>query len=429
MSLRYFYRLIQEFIKRFSIVIIGGIVVGVFVFLILSLILPSAETTHQRIGIVGRFTTDNLPSEITTRISSGLTKIGSDGNVSPALAKSWEPSDDGKTWTFYLDENARWQDEHDFKSQDINYEFSDATIKFINDNEVQFKLDSVFSAFPIVVAKPIFKRGLIGTSKWKVKNITLSGEFVQKIVLIDGAKNKLTYKFYPSDERVKLAFKMGEIDVFKIGENPESFNSWRHVTITEEIKYDNLVVIFINNDDEKLNNKEIRQALNYAISKDNLNGPRALSPISPNSWSFNPQVKQYLKDEEKGKSLKDLNLKLSTLPNLLDFAEYIKAEWESFGAVVEIEVVSDVPKEYQTFLATMDIPKDPDQYSLWHSTQDLTNISRVKNPRLDKLLEDGRTELDQEARKKIYLDFQRFIVEEVPAIFLYHPKVFYVSRP
>ena len=76
---------------------------------------------------------------------------------------------------------------------------------------------------------------------------------------------------------------------------------------------------------------------------------------------------------------------------------------------------------------TIDIPKDPDQYVLWHSTQP-TNISKYKNPRIDKLLEDGRVELNQETRKKIYLDFQRFLVEDSPAIFLYHPSFFTVLK-
>ena len=79
-------------------------------------------------------------------------------------------------------------------------------------------------------------------------------------------------------------------------------------------------------------------------------------------------------------------------------------------------------------MATVDIPKDPDQYSLWHSTQTSTNVSRLANPRIDKLLEDGRIELDQETRKKIYLDFQRFLVEEVPAVFLYHPEYYTIKR-
>ena len=116
------------------------------------------------------------------------------------------------------------------------------------------------------------------------------------------------------------------------------------------------------------------------------------------------------------------------MPNLLKTAEKIAEEWRNIGMTVEIEVVTSVPQDYEAFLATVDIPKDPDQYSLWHSTQTGTNISRFKNPRIDKLLEDGRTELDQEARKKIYLDFQRFIVEDVPAIFLYHPTFYTVTR-
>ena len=119
---------------------------------------------------------------------------------------------------------------------------------------------------------------------------------------------------------------------------------------------------------------------------------------------------------------------LSTLPNLLKTAEKIKRDWEEAGIVCEVQVVTDIPENFQVFLATVDIPKDPDQYSLWHSTQTTTNISNFKNARIDKLLEDGRTELDQETRKKIYIDFQRFLVEDVPTAFLYHTNLYSVTR-
>jgi len=109
-------------------------------------------------------------------------------------------------------------------------------------------------------------------------------------------------------------------------------------------------------------------------------------------------------------------------------AEKIKKDWEEAGAKVQIEITPNVPLNFQAFLATVDIPKDPDQYSLWHSTQTGTNISKYNNPRIDKLLEDGRTELDQETRKKIYIDFQRFLIEDSPAIFLYHPTFYTISR-
>ncbi|MGB9637438.1 MAG: peptide-binding protein, partial [Microgenomates group bacterium] len=69
-----------------------------------------------------------------------------------------------------------------------------------------------------------------------------------------------------------------------------------------------------------------------------------------------------------------------------------------------------------------------DQYSFWHSTQS-NNLSGFKNFRIDKLLEDGRKTLAEEERKNIYFDFQRFLVEESPVVFLIHPTVYCVSRP
>ncbi|HLD24400.1 MAG TPA: hypothetical protein VJB96_00640, partial [Patescibacteria group bacterium] len=75
-----------------------------------------------------------------------------------------------------------------------------------------------------------------------------------------------------------------------------------------------------------------------------------------------------------------------------------------------------------------DVPSDPDQYPFWHSTQSQTNVTGYSNVKIDKLLEDGRSELDQEKRKLIYADFQRRLVEDAPAIFLYYAKLYSIKR-
>jgi peptide/nickel transport system substrate-binding protein len=93
-----------------------------------------------------------------------------------------------------------------------------------------------------------------------------------------------------------------------------------------------------------------------------------------------------------------------------------------------LQVISQIPSDYQAFLAIFDIPDDPDQYSMWHSTQTATNITHYQNPRIDKLLEDGRSEINIDARKKIYFDFQRFLVEDSPAAFLYYPTTYSIGR-
>jgi peptide/nickel transport system substrate-binding protein len=428
MSLRYIIRLIQAFFKRFKAIIVIGVVIGAVLFLVISYLIPSLDSTNQRIGIVGRYTTDSIPEEISAKLSAGLTQIDVSGNANPALAKSWESPDGGKTWIFNLNENAMWSDGKKVTAKDIDYKFSDATSEIISDNAIKFNLNSQFSAFPVIVSKPIFKKGLVGSGEWRVKSISLAGGYLQKLVITDKKGDKITYKFYPSDARLTLAFKLGEIDIMNKVQEVGNFSSWKNIKIDKEVGYNNFVAIFLNTEDEGLADKAVRQNLNYATDKNGFEGERALGPLSPESWAYNPQVKQYSRDLEKAKDLKGTTIVLSTLPNLLKVAEKIKKDWEEVGITCEIQVVSDVPDSYQAFLATVDIPKDPDQYSLWHSTQSETNISRFKNARIDKLLEDGRTELDKETRKKVYLDFQRFLVEDVPAIFLYHPTFYTITR-
>lgn len=427
-SSRYIIRLLIAFFKRYNAIILIGTLFGIVFFILLYFFIPNLTSTTEKIGMIGRFSPDNLPNEILELVSSGLTKIDKTGTSIPNIAKSWETSDGGKTWIFTINDNLVWQDGKKLTTDDINYEFSDARIEKPDPFTIKFLLDSKFSAFPIIVAKPIFKQGLLGTGDWKVKKVSITGSYIQSLTIVNKNRNKKIFKFFPTEDRLRLAFKLGEVDVISNLQNPKPFDTWKTVSIEEKPGVNNFVGIFLNTQNSKLSEKSIRQALNYAINKTDFSETRAIGPLSPNSWGYNPQVKQYLKDSEKVGDAMDLEIKLSTLPNLLETADMIAKDWEEVGVVVEIEVVSKIPNDYEAFLATVDIPKDPDQYSLWHSTQTATNISNYKNARIDKLLEDGRTELDQETRRKIYLDFQKFLVEDVPAIFLYQPTFYTVIR-
>jgi len=113
---------------------------------------------------------------------------------------------------------------------------------------------------------------------------------------------------------------------------------------------------------------------------------------------------------------------------LIDTADEIAKYWSEIGIKTSVLVSSIVPEEFQVYLTILDPSADPDQYFMWHSTQIDTNISKYSSPRVDKLLEDGRKELNFEERRKIYLDFQRFLVEDSPAAFLYTPKIISISR-
>lgn len=440
LSFRYIWRLISAFISKFKFIFIGGIILGATVFVILTKIFPVLTSGKvERIGITGRFRPDNLPSEIVSLIGDGLTEIDGTGNVKPDLAQSWQVDEQGKVWIFELKDNLFWQDGKEVLAKDIKYPFSDVTVETPNDKTIVFRLQNPFSPFPAVVSRPVFKKGLLGTGSWRVKRggLRLSGQFVESLTLVDENKNLKVFKFYPTEERAKLAFKLGSVNEIENVFTKTPFDSWRNIEIKENIQGNQYVAIFLNTKDPLLSEKSLRQALAYGVNKELFGAPRALGPINPSSWAFNPQVKPYTFDLAHAKELlKDLpkeqrdtlGIKLASTPVLLETAEKIAANWDEMGVKTEVQVTSSVPEDFQALLIIFDIPQDPDQYPLWHSTQTASNITKIANPRIDKLLEDGRTQLDQGERKSIYLDFQRFLVEESPAIFLYHPITYTISR-
>ena len=121
-------------------------------------------------------------------------------------------------------------------------------------------------------------------------------------------------------------------------------------------------------------------------------------------------------------------LTISTFSPYLTDAQAIASSWTTFGIPTDVRVVNSVPDNYQVLLSAQDVPPDPDQYPLWHSTQTETNITNYANVKIDKLLEDGRQEMDTIKRKSIYADFQRYLTEDVPAVFLYYAKSYTIVR-
>jgi peptide/nickel transport system substrate-binding protein len=79
---------------------------------------------------------------------------------------------------------------------------------------------------------------------------------------------------------------------------------------------------------------------------------------------------------------------------------------------------------YQAALVAVDVGSDPDEYTLWHSGLDPSNLNFAFTRGwglIDKDLEDGRAAADQPSRLAAYLDFQAQMADAAPAIFLYSP--------
>lgn len=436
-KIRFSLRLIFAFFRKLRKLLFLGCLIGVLSFLLVPRFLTAILTKDiQKIGLVGRYTTSDLPLEIQQLIGEGLTEITTDGQIKPKLAQSWEINNDGREYIFVLRPNIFWHDGKMVKADDINYNFSDVKTTAIDSQKIKFELKQTYIPFLSVVSRPVFKKGLVGTGQYRVAKIKKKGEIVEKVVLVPKEKKSKStkiYRFYPSEELARTSFKLGETDRLIGISQPKELPTWKSVEVTPEVKFDRLVAVFFNTQDDKLANKSFRQALAYAIDK--RWQPRALAPIDPRSWAYNPAVKPYnldlenakklLKKEDEVEPLKEIEF--AVIPSLLGVAEEIKNDWAKLGIESKIRVISSLEEPFQALLITQEIPPDPDQYVFWHSTQE-ANLSRFKNPKIDKLLEEGRKTFDQEKRKQIYLDFQRFLVEDSPAVFLFHPTVYTLKR-
>ena len=86
-------------------------------------------------------------------IFEGLTRIGPDGSVLPALAESWDISDDGLTYTFRLHTGVKFHDGTDFDSADVVFSLDRARAEDSkNAQKALFEpIDSVEAVDPLTV--------------------------------------------------------------------------------------------------------------------------------------------------------------------------------------------------------------------------------------------------------------------------------------
>ncbi len=79
---------------------------------------PASLAATLDIGVTGElasFDTSKISggiweSQVLMDVYEGLVKESPDGEILPGMAASWDVSEDGRTYTFHLREDARWSD-------------------------------------------------------------------------------------------------------------------------------------------------------------------------------------------------------------------------------------------------------------------------------------------------------------------------------
>lgn len=388
-----------------------------------------ARSNVLTIGYVGNYTLETVPTEILSLATQSLITVDSEGKPQPSLASHWTVSDDGKTYVVFLKDNLRWHDDTIVDAKDITIAIENVQITALNNKAIEFKLPNPIASFPTALDKPVFKaKSFYGTGEFRITGIDKAQNTIQKISMVPKKKGppRVDIKFYQREDQLLNAIKIGDVKYASVA-NAKIFENWPNLQVERKMAGNEIVTIFYNTQDPLLSSKDLRQALTYAINKSSFDGEPALSPIAPTSWAHNPELKRYDYNTGKAKELlskaqlENPKITLSVVGGLANLAQSVKKDWEELGVKVEIKEEKAITDNFQALLAVDKIPPDPDQYGFWHSTQTKTNLTKFKDVKIDKLLEDARTTQDEETRKNLYHDFQRFLVEDAPVALLYHP--------
>jgi ABC-type transport system substrate-binding protein len=313
---------------------------------------PGRETDGESFYIA-----DNV-YETLTEFKPGTTEI------MPGLAKSWDVSADGLTFTFHLQTGVKFHDGTDCNADAVVFSLArqfkkdhpfynmgpwqywsamdmdnivsdvvavnDSTVKIIlKKKEAPFlaNLAMNFSAIvsPTAAAKygKDFSSNPVGTGPFKFVSWTKDDNIV--LEKFDGYWGKKAYldrvifKVIPDATARWLALKKGEVDLIDFP-NPADMAAIQADANIKIVKQAGMNVgyLALNTAKKPFDSKLVRQAMNYAINKKEIidavygaNGMAAKNPLPPGMWSYNDKIEDYGYNPTKAKQL----LAQAGLPN------------------------------------------------------------------------------------------------------------------
>ncbi|EKE00172.1 MAG: hypothetical protein ACD_22C00082G0015 [uncultured bacterium] len=435
--------------------------------LISSAYLALIPTTKYVEGVVGQ-PRSFLPSQtqtqadktISTLIFRGLFKYDIYGVLIPDLAETWTISEDGLSYTIKIKDNQHWSDGSKITSDDLIYsafktpDLVGVATDRVDDLTVKYTLPNKFSPFLDMLTIGVMKHGEeeakhplnpISNGKFKVLRVERSGPAVNSVVLYNTDPNddikKLVFKYYVNEEELYIGAKLGEVDGFIANKDYELPNFNEYKFPLQGVYY----ALYFNLQNDKLKDVEFRNKLAETLPISNMietygilaQGPVSRSVFTENSLAFDKFNKDFV-DEAIAQTI---TITVPDIKQHVEMVEKVKDIWEDkLGLTINInkvdptkfneEIIKD--RNFEVLFYGQEISRDPDRYINWHSTQKDApglNLSGFDGVRADRALEEGRKEIDNTKRMTHYYEFQKTIMDQAPAVFLYHPFAkYYVSK-
>jgi len=213
-------------------------------------------------------------------------------------------------------------------------------------------------------------------------------------------------------------------------------------TMTEYIRMPRTYSIFFNsNNNPVLKDKSVRLALSLSVPKERIVnevlGEEARIADSPfgdifgenSPLEYDPESAKTLL-EESGEDV-NLTLVVPDMPFLAETADMVREAWTDIGVsnvTIVLRKPGDIletvikPNNYEVLIFgnVLEIPED--LFPFWHSSQRVypgLNLAFYKNDQVDKLIESVRETGDPEKQKELIELVEAFILDDVPAVFLF----------
>ncbi len=453
-------------------------------------------------NLMPMLSSDATSHEISGLLINGLVKYDKNLNLVGDLAKSWEISPDGLTITFHLKKGVLWEDGKEFTAEDVIFGFKTITdpkiptayagdfmmVKDISAPDKYTVVVNYKEPFApalgswgniVVLPKHLLEGKDITASPLARKPISLGPykfkewKTQEKIVLEANPAyfderpylDNYIMRIIPDSATMFLELKTGNLDW--MGLSPlqysrqtknkffnDNFNKYQYLAFSYTYMGYNLKSPFFND-------KKVRQALNYAINKEEIvngvllgYGIPAHGPYKPDSPFYNRNLPKSVYDLEKAKALlkeagwadtnkdgildkNNIKFSFTILTNQgndlrLKTAQIIQHRLKQIGIEAKIRTVEWAAfikdfinkRRFEAIILGWTMGIEPDIYDIWHSSRaDGVGLNFIgyKNTEIDKLLEEGRKTFDIEKRKQIYFKIQEILLDDQPYTFLYFP--------
>lgn len=204
---------------------------------------------------------------------------------------------------------------------------------------------------------------------------------------------------------------------------------------------------------------QVRKALNMLVNKEAIiqavlqgEGEVAHTPLSPSTFGYDKSLEKYgyeynvneakkLLDDAgwklngsgvREKDGKTLSLNMLTTADDDKQAQLLQAMLGEAGIKILIQKLDMAGYMQEVIKGNFDVTlvsgvyDDPDILTFYFYSSGAYNLSGVKDDQLDALLLKGRTTIQTDARKQVYMDVQKYLIEQAYVVPIYHDKSFAV---